>query len=896
MSRLRAGLARLVGLFAGRRAEEELDAELRSHLEMEIAEYLRRGMAPAEARRQALLATGGMAQAAEAIREQRGVPWLENLAVDFRSALRGLSRTPGFTAVVVLTLALGIGANTAMFTLLRGTLLRALPNRDGDRLIYLRQSAEQPGQGNLLFSVPEVEQYRTGAAGIGALTEYSAMTFTLAAADDPPVRIRTGIVSGNYFEVMGLDPELGRLLTPRDDGAAAASVVVLSHDFWMQQFGGDPAVVGRTVRINEQLSSVVGVVQRTPQYPDRTDVYVNTVTSPHHLSATMVTERTHRMTQLFGRLAPGITAEQARVEIGRVSSNMFRDHPEAYPPGARFAVSVLPLRRALNERATLTLWLLMGAAAFVLLIACANVANLTLMRGVGREREMLVRSALGAGRGRLRRLLVAENLLLALVGGALGILVAVAGLRLLVAFGNQLTPMAYAIRVDGLVLAVGLATSLAAAVGLSFIAPVGHQSTFAARLAPTGRRSTPNPSQRRLQQVLVVMQVAVCMILLTGAGLLVRTLANLQSVDSGVRTERVLTIETPIDASIESIFREHAARLATYERMRDRVAQLPGVEAVALTSQVPLRSTNFGLEVKAEGRTTPAGEPNPRAEFRTVDPDYFTAAGIPVIAGRGFAITDRRDAPRVVVLNRSFARQLFGEQDPIGRQVAWTGEVLKFTPLSGEWRTVVGVVGDTRDQGLQAGPTATMFLPFAQEVIINGDLVIRTVADPAQLQPAIVRAIREVSPRQLIGRVLTLEQIRDEGVATRRLNALFIASFSALALVIAMVGIAGVLGFSVSARTAEIGIRMSLGADAGRVRRMVLGQGGYLLLIGLGIGLCGALLAARLMGGLLYGVTPSDPATLVAVALGLALVGAGACWLPAARAARVDPAIALRAE
>jgi putative ABC transport system permease protein len=896
MSHLRAALARIAGVFTGHRADDDLREELQSHLEMETAEYIRRGLPPDEARRQALLGSGGLTQAAEAVREQRGLPWIETVATDFRSAFRGLRHSPAFTTVVVLTLALGIGANTAMFTLLRGTLLKALPNRDGDRLVYLRQSGPGVQEENMLFSVPEVTDYRTATKTLAAIAEYSSMAFTLTAGDDPPVRVRTGIISGNYFDVMGLEPVLGRLTTPRDDGAAAASVAVFSHQFWLQHFGGDSAVVGRTVRINDRLSTVIGVVQRAPHYPRRTDVFVNTVTSPHHLSATMVTARTHRMTELFGRLAPNASLEQARLEIGRIASNLFRDHPEAYQQAAQFAISVSPLRQAVNERASLTLWLLMGAAAFVLLIACANVANLTLMRGVGREREMLVRAALGAGRWRLRRLLIAENLTLTLVGGALGVLIAFAGLKLLVAFAAQLTPRAYEIRIDGVVLAAGLATSIVAAVVLSFIPPICGDAALAAPLAPAGRRTTLGRGRRRFQQFLVVAQVAVCMVLLTGAGLLVRTLAKLQSVETGVQVDHVLTVETPIDGPIETLLSEQPARLAAYQRMRDRVAALPGVEVVAIASQGPLRSSAFGLEVKAEGRPVPPDSPTPRAEFRSVDPNYFSAGGIPLLEGRVFQATDLREAPRVVVLNRSFAEQLFGNEDPIGRRVAWTGEVLKFTPLSGDWRTVVGVVGDTRDQGLLSGPTPTMYLPFAQEVIFNGDLVVRTAEDPEGLQAMIVRAIREISPQQLIERVQTLEQIRDEAVAPRRLNALFIASFGTLALVIAMVGIAGVLAFSVSARTAEIGIRMSLGADAGRVRRMVLGQGGLLLAAGLVVGLSGALLATRLLRGLLFGVTPHDPVTLGTVAVGLAAVGVAACWLPAARAARVDPAVALRAE
>ena len=887
---------RLRSLVRRAEVEHELDEELQYHVDRQTEQYLRRGMTPDAARTLAMQSLGDVELRKESIRDVRRTRGIEELPADFAFAVRSLRRTPGFAIAVVLTLALGIGANTAMFTLLRGTLLRPLPNREGDRLVYLRQSAPGAQDDNTQFSVPEVADIRTASKALADLGEYSVMEFTLAVGEQPPVRVLTGIVSGNYFDVLGLEAVHGRLTAPGDDGAAAAPVLVLSHQYWMERFGGDPDIVGRSVRINDKLSTVIGVVERAPHYPRRTDVYVNMVTSPHHLSATMVTERAHRMTELFGRLAPGYTVAQAREEIGRIVSNVYGAHPQAYAKAAQFGVTLLPLRGAVNERASLTFWLLMGAATFVLLIAGANVANLTLMRGVGREREMQVRAALGAGSGRLRRLLIVENLTLALVGGALGVLVAYAGLGLLVAFAAQLSPRASEIRIDGIVLAVGLATSVAAAVALGFVPRIGYGGPLTAPLAPTGRRSTLGRGRQRFQRSLVVTQIAVCMVLLTGAGLLVRTLRNLQSVESGVRVERVLTLELPLDGALEVVFMRQPQNLAGFERIRERVATLPGVESVALASVAPLRSSIVSFDVKAEQAVPMPDEPTPHASMKTVDPAFFAATGIPIVAGRTFTPADRRGAPLVVILNQSFARQLFGDEDPIGRRIAWTGEVLKFSPLSGEWRTVVGVVGDTRDRGLDAAPMATVFEPFAQEFVFGASLIVRTTSDPAALQPAIVRAIREVAPRQLIDEVATLEEIRDQRVAPRRLNAVFIASFGTLAMLIAMVGIAGVLAFSVTSRIPEIGIRMSLGADAGRVRRMILGEGGVLLAAGLVIGLLGALPAARLLRGLLFDVDPYDPATLGAVAAALALIGLVACWIPAARAARVDPAVALRAE
>jgi predicted permease len=893
---IRIAPLRFRSLFHRRDVERELDEELQYHIERQTAENMRLGMSPDDARHAAIRAIGGMQFRKDQVRDTRGTRGVEEMVGDLAFAMRSLRRAPGFAITVVLTLALGIGANTAMFTLLRGTLLRPLPNRNGDQLVYLRQTVASDRDENLSFSVPEVADLRTATTTLADIAEFSSMAFTMVGSDDQPLRVQTGIVSGNFFDVVGLGPVIGRTMNPRDDGPAAAPVTVLSHKFWIEKFGGDSGVVGRSIRINQVVSTIIGVVEPAPAYPRRTDVFVNVVTSPHHLSATMITGRTHRMSEVFARLAPSATVDKAREEIERISTTMFRDHSEAYESVAGHQVTVSPLKEAVNERAALTFWVLMGAAAFVLLIACANVANLTLVRGVAREREMLVRAALGAGRLRLRRLLLAENLTLALAGGALGVLVAYAALGMLTAFAAQFTPRAAEIRLDAMVLGVGLATAIVAAIALAFVPRIGGEKSLGGALLPTGRRTTLGRGRQRFQQSLVVAQLAVCMILLTGAGLLVRTLTKLDAVDTGLAGGRVIAVEMPVEGTIEQIIGEQPRFLALFERMRDRVAAVPGVDIASVGAIAPLRASSVTMTVKADGRVPVPNRPQPRASFKTVDPDYFKAAGIPLVRGRAFTNADRRGAPRVVVLSQSFAKQVFGDEDPVGRRIAWSDPLLKFTPLSPDWRTVVGVVGDTRDDGLESGPTPTMWMPFAQEIVFSGVILVRTKADPGPLQTAVVGAIRSESPRQLITRVSTVDQIRDESVAPRRLNAIFIASFGGLALLIAMVGIAGVLAFSVSSRTAEIGIRMSLGADASRVRRMVLGEGGILLAGGLLLGITGALLAARLLRTLLFGVAPHDPVTLVGVALLLGAVGVAACWLPAARAARVDPAVALRAE
>ena len=896
MSQIRALIARINGLFARNRVDDDLRDELEAHLEMETAEYIRRGMRPDEARRQALLSSGGLTQAAEAVRDQRGLPWLESLAADIRYALRSLRRSPGFTLIVVITLALGIGANTAIFSVVRGVLLKPLPHREGDRLVYLRQSADGPGGATTPFSVPEVRDIRNGAPSLAGIAEFSEWSM-INQTDEGAVRLNLGLVTGNYFDVMGLSPILGRLTQPGDDGPAAAPVVVLTHEFWRRRFGGDSGVVGQTLRLDGKPATVIGVLQPAPFFPGKADALGNMVLSEHHLDAFMVEGRTHRMTEMVARLAPGATLDRARSEVATTFARMQKDHKEAYEPAANHRIAVIPFKEVLGERARLTLWLLMGAAAFVMIISAANVTNLTLMRGVRREHELVVRSALGAGTGRLRRLLLAENLVLAILGGALGVGIAIGGVRLLTSFAARYSPRANEIELDTVVLGFTLALSVAVAMLLSFVATLPKEGTFASRIAAGVWRISGSLRKQRLQRALVVAQVAVSVMLLAGAGLLTRTMITLSRVDTGLRTEEVLTMTVPLLTPTELLTNPAADGGAKnrYDIMRREVAALPGVTEVGVGSPMPLRSSSVRFDVKVENRPPATGEAMPRAEFRTADPAYFQAAGIPLLKGRNFASTDARGSARVVIINQTFADRLFPNEDPIGKRIAWTGDILRFTPISTDWRTIVGVVANTQDGGLDAEPRAAVFSPFAQELAMGGGLVIRADSNVASLITATTRIVRRVAPSAPIENVMTVKQIKDQSVAPRRLNAALISSFGVLALIIAAVGIAGVLAFSVSARTNEIGIRMSLGADRARVQRMILREGGVLLATGLALGVLGSFFTARTIRGLLFGVTPNDPVTLVGVAVMMAAIGIAACWIPAMRAARIDPAIAMRA-
>jgi predicted permease len=906
MRQIRALLARLAGVFTKNRADDELKEELQAHLDMETAEYMRRGMAPDEARRRALLASGGLTQAVEAVRDQRGLPWLESVVADARYALRTLRRSPAFTAVVVLTLALGIGANTAIFSVVHGVLLKPLPNRDGDRLLYLRQSADGPGQANISFSVPEVDDLRTGVPSLGGIAEYSPWNLTLQ-GDNDVVRIDVGLITGNYFEVMGLAPELGRLTRPSDDGAGVPPVMVLTHDFWMKHFGGNRGIVGRQVKLDGQSVTVIGVLQPAPFFPDRIDALLNMVVSPHHVSAMMVQNRSHRMTEVVARLAPGATVEQARAEVAAVYSRLQSDHQDAYDPGSHYRIAVTPFKEALGARARLTLWLLMAAAAFVMIISAANVANLTLMRGVRREHELVVRAALGAGVARLRRLLVVENLVLTLFGAVFGVVLALVGVRLLVSLAARYSPRAGEIRVDGVVLGFTLVLSVALALLLSFIASLPREGSFASWISAGVRRMSGSLRRQRLQRGLVVAQVAVSVVLLAGAGLLTRTMIRLSEVDSGLRAEEVFAMDVPLlqlsggpsggtdpMAWFRHIMELDVAAKEQYERIRSEIRALPGVTEAGLGSSIPLAASTMTFDVKAEGQALAVGEAMPRADVRTASPQYFRASGIPLLQGREFTSTDRGGSGLVVIVNKTFADKFFPGEDPIGKRIAWTGPLLKVSPISGDWRTIVGVTGNTRDGGLDAEPRASVFMPFAQMLSIGGALVIRADSNAPGVVAAATRIVHRIAPAAPIVRVLTVAQIKDQSVSPRRLNAELVSSFGILALIIAAVGIAGVLAFSVSTRTTEIGIRMSLGADRGQVQRMILREGGVLLALGLALGVAGAFFATGLVRGLLFGVAPRDPTTFVGVALLMMAIGIVACWIPALRASRIDPAIAMR--
>jgi predicted permease len=818
---------------------------------------------------------------------------MESLWQDLRLTVRTLRRTPAFAAVVVATLALGIGANTAIFSVVRGVLLKPLPHRDGSRLVYLRHSSDQSD--NLNFSVPEVRDFRTGARSLAQIAEYSPTTVVLR-TDRDAMRLRVGLVTGNYFEVMGLAPVLGRLTRPSDDGPGVPPVMVLTHEFWTRRFNSDSGIVGRVVSVDGRSTTVIGVVQAAPFFPLRMDVLMNMVISPHHLGAAMLEDRRHRMTEVVARLAPGATFEQANSEVAAVYTRLKRDYPNAYSGVYHFRAEMIAFKKALGQDAQMTLWLLMGAAAFVMIIAVANVGNLTLMRRVRREHELVVRVALGAGSARLRRLLLAENVVLCIAGAAFGTLVAIGGVPLLVSLANRYSARASEIRLDAPVLAFTLLLAVATALFLSFVASVPSDKELAT-VSSGGHRSAGTVRKQRLQRALVVVQVAVCVVLLAGAGLLTRTMVRLSEVKTGLQTEEVLSMWVTLLTRNEFRTSSDAVKDATraiFTRMRDEIAALPGVEGVA-TGSLPLFTEDYRSDVKVEGRPVNVGEALPHADVREASPDYFKTTGIPVIRGRAFSSADRDQSGNVAIVNLALADWLFPGQDPIGQRIAETNQIAQNVPRTDNWLTIVGVVSNTQDDGLDTKPLPAFYRPILGQPT-GGGLVIRAQHNVAALAAPATHIIRRIAPTATVEYVRTVEQIKDQSLAPRRLNAALISLFGILAVIIAAVGIAGVLAFSVSARTNEIGIRMSLGADAAKVQRMIITEGGVLVVAGLVGGATAALAASNVIRGLLFGVAPHDPVTFVGVAILMAVIGIAACWIPALRAARIDPAIAMRSE
>ena len=814
-----------------------------------------------------------------------------SLLTELRVAVRSLWRVKGVALTIVLTLALGIGANAAIFSVVRGVLLRPLVNRGEDRLLYIRQSAPGLGAANTTFSVPEIKDLRARATTIENFGEFSTVDFNLIGLGEPRV-VEAGVVDGRYFEVVGLRPLLGRLVEPSDDGLNAAGVAVLTHRFWTSSLNSDPSVIGRTIQLSSRAATVIGVLEPSVPYPADTEIIANMVTSPHHMGATMITMRTHRMTELFGRLKPGATMVSARAELIAAHAGIMSEHPESYPARADMRLSVSGLRDQIAAPARPILLVLLAAAAVVFIIACSNVANLILARSVRREGELAVRAALGASRGALRRTLLAESLVLCGAGAVLGILLARPMVSIVAGFAARFSVRALEVTVDASLLWVGAGLAMAAAVLLAYVPKLpSTQAPTGFGLAGSSLRIT-SGTNRRLR-VFATTQIAFSFVLLAGAATLLATLVSLQTADTGYNMKQVLAIDLPSP----TLGSGGAAEVALYQEVKRQIGELPGVAGVSIGSFVPWRDAgrfggSAGISFTAEGYTAADGEENPRARLRVVSPDFFNVIGVPLHAGRDFNAEDRRGSEAVVIVSQTLAQRLFPNGDALNRRMWWTDPYFGPKPFP---RRIVGVVGDVDDENIVRGAAMTVYHPLAQ-MGVAGRLFVHASGDPYALVPPVTRTIRNLAANQPIERAATLEDIRAEVLAPERLNAFVFSGFAGVALLIAVVGVAGVLAFGVSARTREFGVRLAIGSTPYLLLMRVLSEGAMIVSVGIIVGTAFGYAFAGVASSYFGQLRMPGLATLLGAAAVLIVAAVAASLMPAARASRVDVLQALRSE
>ena len=822
----------------------------------------------------------------------------ELILQDLKVGVRSLLRAKGLALTVILTLGLGIGANAAIFTLVRGVLLKPLVNRDEDRLIYIRQTARGLGVENANFSVPEIQDIRARVKTISEIGDFSTVGFTMIGLGEPRV-VRSGVVGGSYFEVLGLKPVLGRLLDSRDDGPNAAGAAVLTYRFWSNVLKNDPSVIGKTIRLDSgalgsRSATIVGVLEPSVPYPAETEIIANVVTSPHHLSATMVTGRIHRMTELFGRLAPGATLDQARAELETIHQSMMKEHPEAYK-NADAHIEARLLREQITSRARTVLIVLLVASALIFVIAVSNVANLILARTVRREGELAIRAALGASSRTLRWMLLSESLLLCLAGAALGVFSARPMVAILARYAARFSVRALDLKVDASMLWVGASLALIAAVLLAFVPRLPLPNTSQGiGLASSGPRITGNTTKRL--RVFAITQIAASFILLAGASMLLKTLLSLQAIQPGFDTRNVLAVNVPV----VSYGRKPEQVLEFYKETLRRIEALPGVDKAAFGILVPWRDGGAfgpGFQFSAEGHVHSSAEEDPRAQLRTISPGFFAALRVPIIEGRDFNELDRKDAEGVVIVSQTLAQRMFPNQDPINRHIMWTDPIFKFIPgISTSPKRIVGIAADIDDEHLVPAPTLTVYHPFEQQPLFNGRVFVHTHVDPYALVTPVTRVIRDLSADQPVERAATLEDIRAEVLTPDRLNTIVLGGFAAVALAIAVVGVAGVLAFSVSGRIREFGIRLALGSHPRNLLIGVVTEGAVIAALGVMAGVvCGAALA-RVAGSYLLELKKPSVLPLLASAIVLLASAVIASLMPAARAARVNVMEALRTE
>jgi predicted permease len=882
---------RLRSIFQRRPVECELDAELRFHLDQQTEENMVAGMAPDEARRAALRAMGDLTQHEEECRDMRGVNWMENLLQDLRYGIRALRQAPGFAAAAVLTLALGIGSNTAIFSVVHAVLLRPLPYAQPDRLITLGEVRSQKlpeplAASSWNASYPDFLDWRRQSKTLKSLAGFNGDGFTLRGAGEPE-NVFAVQATPNFFSTLGVRPQFGRDFRAGEDEKTGPHVAILMHSFWKSRFHGDPAVVGRSIQLDANSVTIVGVLPPEFEFAPRGNVQLWV---PLHIGNIMETRRNLRWISVIGRLARGATQTQAEAEMALINSQLAAAYPKEN--GATTVVVATLSDRIVGKLRALVL-VLFGAVGFVLLIACANVATLLMARSARRRREFAVRAALGAGRGRLTAQLLCESLMLASAGAALGLAVARYGTRLLIAAipDSQLNSMPFLrdAHADPAVLAFLLATTILTGVAFG-LAPLLEISNF--RLGEALQDESRGSSagvRTRLRQTLVTAEIAFSLLLLVGAGLMVKSLGLLLSRNPGFNSERLLTFSVFLPPAN---YPKPPDWIRFDRDFRDRIRAMPGVTGVATTSVVPLTGGGNTIRFVVEGRPTAPGQDS-ECNIRVISPNYFSLMGIPLLAGRFFNdIDDTATEPQRVIVNPAWInRNMPGESA--------TGKRLRFTNSPTEtFREIVGVAGDTADTGLDSSSEASLFLPVQQAVYPFITYLVRTATEPLGMTGGMQTALHNLDPQLVLIRPVSMEQIisQSPSVFLRRYPSVLIGSFAVLALILAMTGLYGLISYSVSQRTREVGIRVALGAQPRDVIRLVVGEGARLTLIGIAAGVLAALGLTRLMRSLLFGVNAMDPLTFAGVAVLLAVVAIAASYIPARRAIRISPINALRCE
>jgi putative ABC transport system permease protein len=825
----------------------------------------------------------------------KGRSSIETLGQDVRFGLRVLRRNPGFTLTALITLALGIGANTAIFSVIYGVLLRPLPYKEGQRLVVLNQQARLNNVNSLGFSVKEFQDYRDQNKTM-EMVEHHAMSFILYGRSEPE-RVQTSVVSANFFDVLGVKPILGRTFVADDEKPGGDAVLVLSNKYWKQSHGSDPNIVGHVFRMNNRPHTVIGVLPPFPEYPSEADVYMPTANCPFRSSTALIENRRARLlSAVFGRLKPGVEVAQAQADVAGIANNIQLANPDVYPNHIGYAAQLNRLDTVLTQEARPTFLILLGTTALVLLIVCANVANLNLARVLQRQSEVAIRTALGASRTRLVTQMLTESLLLSFVGGALGLLLAWAGLPLLTSFAGRFTSRTAEIQIDSSVLFFTLVVS--ACTGLAFGVIPALSSAFDSRkslvttLKESGDRSS-SGAKNRVRSLLVAAQVAISFTLLTAAGLMLQSMFKLQHVNPGFNPENVFVMRLQPNWSRFNDPNTANAQFRDYfRRLLDNVSQQPGVVDAAVSSTYPLNPAGItrgpnNVTIQLEGR--PKDESNNAAQVdpRAVSPAYFRALDIPLLRGRMFTDGDDDKAPRVAIVNDAAARGRWGAEDPIGKRFSFDNGTT--------WITVVGVVGNVKQYGLDKEPAQEIYGPIAQTPF-GSFLVVKTKGAPLQEAKLMRDVVHKVDAETAIDQVKTLQQALDDSVASPRQTTWLLGVFALLALFITAAGLTGVMALAVTQRTREIGIRIALGATRVRILAMMMRQALTLMLLGLAVGVVGALMLNRVITSLLFATPGVDPLTFAAVACLLTLVGAAACLIPSLSATAIDPTLTLRKE